>query len=905
MSTPKNTILLYADIVGYTKLMRADKDDALTKLEHFKATMQSQTQAYQGEVLQLHRDYCIAAFERAMDAVACAETLQMNFKAEPNVPVRMGIHAGEVIVENGNAFGEGVLEVTQLERIAISGSVVMSKEIQEEIADNEQFALEYLGTFTFKNVDNSIELFALSNDGLTVPESSAEMQAELKQANQKRWLRALQLFAGYLVAAWTILQFVDWLLIRYEISYYWTDILLWTFVGIIPSLLIYLVHQDRFHQRVLLQREKIIIPLNILLLFGALTVAYGGADLGSITKTVNFTDIDGQRTDKKVVKSEFIIEIPIFPFEQTEKIDSTTWIGMILPKCLATELTQDKYLSAIDYREDFGTVEKIQKSKLSSGKYYIDGSYQVLTNSFAITPMLRDKKNGKIIEQETFQGEDFFGLIDSMGIFLRKAVGLTPAQMDESINLPFKDYFTDNFEALKYYAGSYRGNYAFFLKQALQLDSTFAIAGERLALGLQRFSWGEWEQKLVIAQAMRHRDKLPWHEQIRVMFTHYWIKNEWEKAEELLKMQLEQSPNNPLYQKLAIELYSTTGQFDKWAAFTEKLYEQDPTITNRIEAMRAALRIGEAKKVERSMLELLEETPQALEVLELLSEAYILQKKYDEAREIIKRMILIDPEAEITLSKTLTAIDYMQNNPITPEYLARFEGKYRDEGSTMYITFLPLNGVIYTKASNQSGFFKYPAGEDVLLRGSINQSFREELKINEAGDVYALKSSQGDRTRDLDSGYGYRWKQDSSIWRAEALLLQKDYERALPAYELAISKHPEHYYLYNFKQHVEYMLSHSEEYLQNHYQKIAGQYGGNLIWVENSELIGDPGVGPLMKLLLISDDQNIVFRKYDYLGKLKIENGEILGVRSYLYDAEKQEYRNPEGWYWEKKKLRD
>ncbi|MDX1939093.1 MAG: hypothetical protein SFU99_00995 [Saprospiraceae bacterium] len=104
MPTPKNTILLYADIVGYTKLMRADKDDALAKLEHFKATMQSQTEEHQGEVLQLHRDYCIAAFENAADAVACAEALHKNFKAEPNVPVRMGIHAGEVVVEKDNAF---------------------------------------------------------------------------------------------------------------------------------------------------------------------------------------------------------------------------------------------------------------------------------------------------------------------------------------------------------------------------------------------------------------------------------------------------------------------------------------------------------------------------------------------------------------------------------------------------------------------------------------------------------------------------------------------------------------------------------------------------------------------------------------------------------------------------------
>ena len=64
---------------------------------------------------------------------------------------------------------------------------------------------------------------------------------------KKKWVKTAQILAAYLVAAWTFLQFVDWILNRYSISPYWVDILLWFFVGIIPSLIIYLYHQERIN----------------------------------------------------------------------------------------------------------------------------------------------------------------------------------------------------------------------------------------------------------------------------------------------------------------------------------------------------------------------------------------------------------------------------------------------------------------------------------------------------------------------------------------------------------------------------------------------------------------------------------------------------------------------------------
>ncbi|MGB5190955.1 hypothetical protein, partial [Robiginitalea sp.] len=51
----------------------------------------------------------------------------------------------------------------------------------------------------------------------------------------RNWKQIFQLLFAYLVAAWTFLEFVDWILNRYSLSPYWVEVFIWIFIGIIPS----------------------------------------------------------------------------------------------------------------------------------------------------------------------------------------------------------------------------------------------------------------------------------------------------------------------------------------------------------------------------------------------------------------------------------------------------------------------------------------------------------------------------------------------------------------------------------------------------------------------------------------------------------------------------------------------
>lgn len=104
------------------------------------------------------------------------------------------------------------------------------------------------------------------------------------QSRKRKWINTAKFLAGYLVAAWTFLQFLEWVLNRYGISPNWVDMFLWIFIGLVPSLAIYFHHQDRINKGVVKLREKIIFPCNVLLLIVVIVIGFYNSDLGARPK---------------------------------------------------------------------------------------------------------------------------------------------------------------------------------------------------------------------------------------------------------------------------------------------------------------------------------------------------------------------------------------------------------------------------------------------------------------------------------------------------------------------------------------------------------------------------------------------------------------------------------------------
>lgn len=180
--TRKNVTVFFADIVGYTRLMGTDETDALVKLNFFKEKLEQRIAPNSGQLIQYYGDAALAIFETPEEAMECALLLQKDSKGTPQVPLRIGIHLGEVVFKNNNVFGDTVNVASRLENMGVAGSVLCSERVKKTIGENDFFKFKDIGKFTLKNVEEPLRVFALSNDICVVPTKN-EIERKIAQPN--------------------------------------------------------------------------------------------------------------------------------------------------------------------------------------------------------------------------------------------------------------------------------------------------------------------------------------------------------------------------------------------------------------------------------------------------------------------------------------------------------------------------------------------------------------------------------------------------------------------------------------------------------------------------------------------------------------------------------------------------
>ena len=180
--------ILFTDIVGYTAMMQQNETEALTIIKRYTTVLKQSVTDHAGEVLNDYGDGSLCIFPSASNAVECALEMQYKLQEDPKVPLRIGLHIGEIFFEEGKILGDGVNLASRIQSIGQGSSILFSEEIQDKIKNNPKFRSVSLGSFEFKNVDKPINVFALSNDGLKVPER-VKMEGKLKdkKAKSKWW----------------------------------------------------------------------------------------------------------------------------------------------------------------------------------------------------------------------------------------------------------------------------------------------------------------------------------------------------------------------------------------------------------------------------------------------------------------------------------------------------------------------------------------------------------------------------------------------------------------------------------------------------------------------------------------------------------------------------------------------
>jgi adenylate cyclase len=162
--------VMFTDMVGYTALMQQNEQRAIMLRSKQKKILEDKIFEHKGQILQYYGDGTLSIFGSAIEAVLCAAEIQTGMLKEPKVPLRIGIHLGDIIYDDDGVYGDSVNIASRIENIAESGSVLISEKVFDEIKNQEDLEAVYIGAFELKNVKNPVNIYALSAKGLVIPE---------------------------------------------------------------------------------------------------------------------------------------------------------------------------------------------------------------------------------------------------------------------------------------------------------------------------------------------------------------------------------------------------------------------------------------------------------------------------------------------------------------------------------------------------------------------------------------------------------------------------------------------------------------------------------------------------------------------------------------------------------------
>ena len=163
------TAILAADVVGYSRLMTIDETGTLAALTSLRKNLVNpKISEHNGRIVKLTGDGMLIEFPSVVSAVACAVDIQSAMRTrnatEPaaRIEFRIGINLGDIIVEDGDIFGDGVNVAARLEGIAPIGGIAVSQSVRDHVGKRLDLVFEDMGERRLKNIEAPIRVYSIS-----------------------------------------------------------------------------------------------------------------------------------------------------------------------------------------------------------------------------------------------------------------------------------------------------------------------------------------------------------------------------------------------------------------------------------------------------------------------------------------------------------------------------------------------------------------------------------------------------------------------------------------------------------------------------------------------------------------------------------------------------------------------
>jgi TolB-like protein/class 3 adenylate cyclase len=164
--TRRLAAILAADVAGYSRLIGADEEGTLNRLRSIRAELiEPKITEHRGRIVKTTGDGLLVEFSSVVDALRCATQWQHGMgersaaQGDSRIEFRIGVHQGDIVVEDDDIFGDGVNVAARLEALAEPGGICVSARVQEDVAGRLDLTFDDIGEQSLKNIARPVRVY--------------------------------------------------------------------------------------------------------------------------------------------------------------------------------------------------------------------------------------------------------------------------------------------------------------------------------------------------------------------------------------------------------------------------------------------------------------------------------------------------------------------------------------------------------------------------------------------------------------------------------------------------------------------------------------------------------------------------------------------------------------------------
>lgn len=450
---------------------------------------------------------------------------------------------------------------------------------------------------------------------------------------QNLWNRRFFQYLGtYLGLSFGLIQFMDFLVNRYNLDGNLVDKLFIFLLALLPAVIVFIYNHGRPGHDSWKPFEKVFIPASLVVAFSLAMLMFNDGSVRAATEEISIATVDGKEETRVVPKVEFTKRFVIFPFEDLDEKSGEEWMSGAMAHLVVKDMEQfmmNYVISPLGMRRiytsyntefleelPFATQLKIAQDFYTD--YFIDGQFSREEDKIRLKGEVYDSRTGKLFFEKEFIGPDIFEVVDRFSRAINEQLFPKDNLPRETIvDLPASNLITEDMDALKDYIEGvilFRSDIQQTdkaigkLQRALEKDqrcaACYSILSEMYFAASDEEKMKEASEKAVALAGM-----LPERQKLMINYFNYNANNEldksnillenwirlyphdytpysllmnyslnrrnWSKAEEVGLLALENGHRGSLLYSLAT-LYINKGEFEKAEQYIDQYYELYP-----------------------------------------------------------------------------------------------------------------------------------------------------------------------------------------------------------------------------------------------------------------------------------------------------------------------------------------